>query len=1010
MGTVVLVISWRRGGTLLGGMKRTLQFVLSVVGVLQLIIQIGRAAQPGLPLLLYRFYSILLLLQLDGITLHPNCVEAPPFQQEIAEMAMGLSLMAALGLLFFNFRRFCRCYGCGLGEKGADRLLARGSAAKSLADDSDCGSGAALGHKRLRLSGTSDAPGAADTCCVRWGRGVDRVKPLLRRIIFTLLTLLYATVANAVLRMLPCENQSLRVADYLQLSMDGTTLRSQLGIGLSAVASACLDANCERRNPWYDRTVSVSVLSYNPAFVCYESTHFVVAVLAWTCLAVYTLAYPLGSFLLLRRRLTQIMVRGPLRRHYEMALTKDYMRRQAWAKAGGSACTRGWRRLCVRVCCLGSRFTPPGAAPAPRGILACCTAFGSAVTPLGGDEVAASSSTAAATEAFAQLATRITAGAGPPSGGFANETEERRRLPPTTPPLPEDEVESAGPVAAKQRMLAQRTVASLGVGQPSVAKSGALPGGAGLGASLNYARRKSGLVVSRSPGVGAALAGVAGPVAGGGGLRTPPSPKRKLLTSSALDSSVAASGNPMHGAMRQTPAVAGKANGSLAAGLATTAASERITSELGAATVVTANSLMDGNPSILRNASLAHFTAADYRASRYWMRQEDMALLFALGLLAAFWPRTTDPLWCAGLLAFTAVAVCVEASVIIAQKPFKPESQWMLFVRLATVLLAFVSALLNYANAINPLPVATGLAADDSSTSTSGSSSTERPLIVTALSYLAFACSMLLAVVLILSFLLSLWQGARKEEVDTQLGAAAERAEANRLSMLRDAITRVATPLQPVATNSEEVVRQRHRRRTSAAGDAECSDGRVAFGTLSTRSGRMEGRTMQRPEPAAPRRRQPQQRAALSRLALSSAEEENPTAPATANPLTELGSRTSPRTVVTRSPRQASHRSLGGFGDSSRRLLATVAASGSSSRTITSSAEGSNKSLTVGLSSRHLQAAAASLAAPHARALADIGSSRTLSSSRQAVPSTTRVAPAPLMADGCEGRSHEALP
>jgi len=833
MGAIVLLVSRRRGGTFHGGLQRTLQFVLSAVVVLQLVIQVGRAAQPGLPMLLHHFDSILLLLQLEGISLHPNCIKASPFRQEVTEMALGLSLMAALGLLFLNYRHLCSCTGCGVGGVAARRPISRSAAADALTKQPH-GVRLAATHTQQQPARVSAVCSAA-RCFRRWSKTFVLATPFLRRAVFTLLTLLYATVANTALSSLPCETQSLRVADYLQLSMDGTTLLAQLGIGLNAVALTCLDANCERRNPWYDRTVSVSVLTSNPAFVCYESTHFAVAVLAWTCLVVYTMAYPIFSFLLLRRRILQIMERGPLRKQYELAASSDPMRRQAWAQAGSNACARCLRRLCVRVCCLGSRFLPAIAATTPPGVRACCTAFCSAVKPLDTEGAVALGDTVAATEAFAQMVTSLAACAMMPL--------------PTHGARVHDNVVA---LSGDRQKLALLASAAPAVG-PSNAKSGDFAPTSSLGASLNYARRKSGLVLARNLDTSAAAS-----------RRPPAVPQaqqavpRKLLTSAAVSCSPIASRNPMLAEMHHTRTVQSSAYGTLPTTKLDGTTSEVSAGVRRATRAVTANALIDGNPSITRDGSLAHFTASDYRASRYWLRQEDMVVLFALGVLAAFWPRTSDPVSSAGLLVLTVGAICIEASVLIAQKPFTPESQWMFPVRLTALLLACVSALLNYANAINPLPAATEVA-DSSATDPTYMDTTERPPIVTALSNFAFACSMLLAAVLFIAFLSSLWQGARKEEVDTQYAAMAKRAEADRLRAHRDDIAIVCTPTQPVSGNAEALVRDRR-------GSSGSSDGvtRVSFGAQSTRSGRMGRRIVQPQHPSTIRRAQPPQPVATS--------------------------------------------------------------------------------------------------------------------------------------------------
>jgi hypothetical protein len=870
MGVVVLLISWRIGGTVTGGLKRTLQFVLSVVGVLQLVIQIGRAARPGLPPLLYRFYSALLLLQLEGITLHPNCLKPPPFQQDIAEMAIGLALMASLTSLFLNHQWLRACDRSSLGKHGSRRPL--GPAALVTA--------AVTASARKNFAGTNamqarEGGVLRDDGLVCWRRSGERLKPFVRGVVFSLLTLLYATVANTALRMLSCETQSMRVADYLQLRMDGTTLRSELGIGLSAVASPCLDAYCERRNPWFDRRVRVSVLSSNPGFVCYESPHFAVAVLAWACLALYTLGYPLFTFLLLRRRLTQLMDRGSLRQQYEMALLRDYTRRQAWAKAGGNACTRCWRRLCVRVCCLGSHFVSTAArhASPTRGLRACCASAFGPVTPLGGDVVAvvANPDVAAATEVFARLTARLSSDAATTSGKPIAGHQALYPLSRRRPPLKKDSQNTLGETDIAG--TASGIVPELRVMTPAPTRSASARGAGavcrvGFGASLTYARRKSGLLFSRRPSADEALAATTVTVASDGATRPLSATKlerplsamnRKLQSGAESSISQAASEGTSYTVGAPAFTADGEATDNSFLANATLRASRPGSSGGGrmAAAVVTANALLDGNPSITRNASLAHFTAANYRASCYWVRQQDMAVLLALGILAAFWPRSADNFWCGGLLALTAAVLCTEAGVLVAQKPFKPEAHWMTFVRLATILLSVSSALLNFVNATNPLPVAGVSGFESSSNGSSAQSRSERPRAVTSLSYLVFACSILLAVTLVVSFLLSLREGARREEVVAQQIVAFQRAVRNAPSAAA-AFNLGAALLAPAATQPIESIRQRHLRTALDAAGGGAKGERVSFSAQAPRVGRPRVPPTRLPGHGLPRRPQPQ--------------------------------------------------------------------------------------------------------------------------------------------------------
>lgn len=97
---VAALVAWRYGGTVRAGLARTASFVLWLFIAMQALVQVGRAASPGLPTALSSAYAALdAALQFGGIALHPNCTGAQPLQGPIALFATVLALLAVLGLL-----------------------------------------------------------------------------------------------------------------------------------------------------------------------------------------------------------------------------------------------------------------------------------------------------------------------------------------------------------------------------------------------------------------------------------------------------------------------------------------------------------------------------------------------------------------------------------------------------------------------------------------------------------------------------------------------------------------------------------------------------------------------------------------------------------------------------------------------------------------------------------------------------------------------------------------------
>eukprot|EP01029_Cantina_marsupialis_P016484 TRINITY_DN3676_c1_g1_i1.p1 TRINITY_DN3676_c1_g1~~TRINITY_DN3676_c1_g1_i1.p1 ORF type:complete len:5010 (-),score=1308.71 TRINITY_DN3676_c1_g1_i1:429-13310(-) len=79
---IMLALVWyanrTRGGSMAGGAKRTLSFVIWTVMAVQTIIQVGRSAKDHLPQSLQTFYTVLNIFQFEVDLIHPNCMGDDP--------------------------------------------------------------------------------------------------------------------------------------------------------------------------------------------------------------------------------------------------------------------------------------------------------------------------------------------------------------------------------------------------------------------------------------------------------------------------------------------------------------------------------------------------------------------------------------------------------------------------------------------------------------------------------------------------------------------------------------------------------------------------------------------------------------------------------------------------------------------------------------------------------------------------------------------------------------------
>ena len=157
----IRALAWFKGGTVGGGLYRASEFVMWTITTLQVFVQVGRDASPGLPAFLQSFYGRLRLLQLDSASLlHPACYVLGAFTMEIVQLG-GALLLVALS------------------------------------------AGLSAWRKTEAARGTKPA-NASVSSCVFWLWLLAEAKPWMRRACLVLLTLLYPLVANTAFTLVHC--------------------------------------------------------------------------------------------------------------------------------------------------------------------------------------------------------------------------------------------------------------------------------------------------------------------------------------------------------------------------------------------------------------------------------------------------------------------------------------------------------------------------------------------------------------------------------------------------------------------------------------------------------------------------------------------------------------------------------------------------------------------------------------------------------------------------------------
>jgi hypothetical protein len=163
--------------------------------------------------------------------------------------------------------------------------------------------------------------------------------------------------------------------------------------------------------------------------------------------------------------------------------------------------------------------------------------------------------------------------------------------------------------------------------------------------------------------------------------------------------------------------------------------------------VVTAADIVDKDKDILGNAALAPFTADVYRASIYYQRHIDFAVLLALAALLVFAKRSPGL-----LLGLTIIVLALTTTFTLIVRPYTTEASFNHSVRAYANLLAMLGAFVTFLSNAPTNP-----------RSPSGAQQSS-PMYLGVLSYVLFVCCVGLAVLLLVTFIISLFGGARTEQ------------------------------------------------------------------------------------------------------------------------------------------------------------------------------------------------------------------------------------------------------
>lgn len=213
---------------------------------------------------------------------------------------------------------------------------------------------------------------------------------------------------------------------------------------------------------------------------------------------------------------------------------------------------------------------------------------------------------------------------------------------------------------------------------------------------------------------------------------------------------------------------------------------------------------------------LAFFSSGDpYRPSRFYHRQADMAGLAVLAAIAVFWRLPASATAAAWKAALVVAVLTAAGALVLVQQPYPPGQGWKLSIRIASLVVGALVAVLNALLAVDSLAVGTSPSASSSGSSSgdvpatdSSSAATRGMTIVVCCAVVAFLA--LLVVMVARELIRSAAAESPAASLAAQAAAAAStlaQAAALRLASRKTPSTSVAPPRRqtmaaPVATAS----------------------------------------------------------------------------------------------------------------------------------------------------------------------------------------------------------------
>lgn len=180
------------------------------------------------------------------------------------------------------------------------------------------------------------------------------------------------------------------------------------------------------------------------------------------------------------------------------------------------------------------------------------------------------------------------------------------------------------------------------------------------------------------------------------------------------------------------------------------------------------NAALDCTAAVPRDPWLSHWTGGTYRGSAYTARHTDFLLFAVLAAIQVFWAYPTTPDGVGARAAVNVTLLVAFAWYIATRSPFKEREPWKLWLKVGSLLLSALAAVLTHFALADSLRIVAGNTGAESSTARQG------------LSICVFAGCVLLLAALAALFAVSSISGAKEEllQLRVQRAAAADSAPA----------------------------------------------------------------------------------------------------------------------------------------------------------------------------------------------------------------------------------------